>query len=143
MELCIKPYAVLTADEVYDILQARAQVFVLEQVCPYLDPDGTDRDAVHVMLRDESGLAAYLRVTRLDETTAKIGRVLTVRRGQGLGLPLLEAGIEVARRMTGVRALYIEAQSYAVGFYEKSGFQVVGEEFLEDGIPHKGMRLEL
>ena len=143
MELCIKPYAVLTADEVYDILQARAQVFVLEQVCPYLDPDGTDRDAVHVMLRDESGLAAYLRVTRLDETTAKIGRVLTLRRGQGLGMPLLQAGIREARKLAGVTSIYIEAQSYAVGFYEKAGFRVETEEFLEDCIPHKGMRLTL
>ena len=143
MELCIKPYAALTADEVYDILQARAQVFVLEQVCPYLDPDGTDRDAVHVMLRDQSGLAAYLRVTRLDETTAKIGRVLTLRRGQGLGMPLLQAGINEARKLAGVTSIYIEAQSYAVGFYEKAGFRVETEEFLEDCIPHKGMRLTL
>ena len=143
MELIIKHYSALSADEVYDILQARAQVFVLEQVCPYLDPDGTDRDATHVMLRDENGLAAYLRVTRLDDNTAKIGRVLTIRRGQGLGLPLLEAGIREARKLPGVASIYIEAQSYAVGFYEKAGFRVEGDEFLEDCIPHKGMRLML
>ena len=143
MELIIKHYSALSADEVYDILQARAQVFVLEQVCPYLDPDGTDRDATHVMLRDDNGLAAYLRVTRLDDSTAKIGRVLTIRRGQGLGLPLLEAGIREARKLPGVTSVYIEAQSYAVGFYDKAGFRVEGDEFLEDCIPHKGMRLML
>ena len=143
MELFIRDFEALSAGELYDLLQARAVVFVVEQTCPYQDLDGMDRKSTHVYYKEDGKIAAYLRVFRLDDTTAKIGRVLTVRRGQGLGLPLLEAGIEVARRMTGVRAIYIEAQSYAVGFYEKAGFKVVGDEFLEDGIPHKGMRLEL
>ena len=143
MELFIRRFEELSAGELYDILQARAAVFVVEQTCPYQDLDGMDRESTHIYYKEDGKIAAYLRVFRLDDTTAKIGRVLTVRRGQGLGLPLLEAGIEVCRKMDGVTSVYIEAQSYAVGFYEKAGFRVVGEEFLEDGIPHKGMRLEL
>ena len=143
MELFIRDFEALSAGELYDLLQARAAVFVVEQTCPYQDLDGMDQQSTHVYYKEDGKIAAYLRVFRLDDTTAKIGRVLTIRRGQGLGLPLLEAGIREARKLPGVTSVYIEAQSYAVGFYEKAGFRVEGDEFLEDCIPHKGMRLML
>ena len=143
MELCVKTFARLTTDQLYDILQARVGVFVLEQTCPYQDLDGMDREATHVWLQDEAGLAAYLRIFALDSTTAKIGRVLTLRRGLGLGSALLAHGIDAVKAMGGFTSIYIEAQTYAVGFYEKSGFLTEGQEFLEDGIPHIGMRLML
>ena len=66
MELCVKTFAQLTTDQLYDILQARVGVFVLEQTCPYQDLDGMDREATHVWLQDEAGLAAYLRIYALD-----------------------------------------------------------------------------
>ena len=62
MELVVKHYSELTADELYDILHARVLVFVVEQKCPYEEVDGRDRQAYHVFLRDETGIKAYLRV---------------------------------------------------------------------------------
>ncbi|MBQ3861747.1 MAG: GNAT family N-acetyltransferase, partial [Clostridia bacterium] len=73
----------------------------------------------------------------------QMGRVLTVDRGVGLGGKLLKAGIEEIRARFHPAKIYIEAQSYAVGFYAREGFRVTSEEFLEDGIPHVKMELDL
>ena len=73
----------------------------------------------------------------------QMGRVLTVDRGIGLGGKLLKAGIEEIRARFHPAKIYIEAQSYAVGFYAREGFRVTSEEFLEDGIPHVKMELDL
>ncbi len=82
MELVVKHYSELTADELYDILHVRVLVFVVEQKCPYEEVDGCDRQAYHVFLRDETGIKAYLRV--LDRGVSfeevSIGRVLTTER---------------------------------------------------------------
>ena len=72
----------------------------------------------------------------------QIGRVLTMERGKGFGEEILRAGIRVANEIMKAEKIYIEAQCYAIGFYEKAGFQVTSEKFLEDGIPHVEMVLE-
>ena len=74
---------------------------------------------------------------------AALGRVVTRDRGMGLGRRILDAGIQAARERLGAEDLTIEAQTYARGFYEAAGFRQVSQEFLEDGIPHILMRLEL
>ena len=73
----------------------------------------------------------------------QMGRVLTLEHGKGLGAELLREGIEVIRKKMRPRSIYIEAQCYAIGFYEREEFQVCSESFLEDGIPHVQMRLEI
>ena len=145
METVIKRFSELTTDEFYDILRLRAEVFVVEQNCVYQDLDGRDQAAVHVWVRDETGILAYLRVMDrgvTQEYTA-IGRVIAVRRRQGLGTRVLREGIRVAREYFGADRIYLEAQVYARSLYEKQGFRQVSEEFLEDGIPHIGMLLTL
>ena len=145
METVIKRFAELTTDELYDILRLRAEVFVVEQNCVYQDLDGRDQAAVHVWVRGETGILAYLRVMDrgvTQEYTA-IGRVIVVRRRQGLGTRVLREGIRVAREHFGADRIYLEAQVYARSLYEKQGFRQVSEEFLEDGIPHIGMLLTL
>lgn len=142
MELVVKKFNELNIHELYEILRVRQDVFVVEQECAYLDADGVDQDAVHVFLRDETGIKAYLRVFERDERTAQIGRMLTTQRGGGFGGVLLKEGIRIAKGMLKKEAIYIEAQTYAIGFYTREGFQVVSEEFLEDGIPHVKMILE-
>lgn len=145
METVIKRFAELTTDELYDILRLRAEVFVVEQNCVYQDLDGRDQAAVHVWVRGETGILAYLRVMDrgvTQEYTA-IGRVIAVRRRQGLGTRALREGIRVAREHFGADRIYLEAQVYARSLYEKQGFRQVSEEFLEDGIPHIGMLLTL
>ena len=85
---------------------------------------------------------AFLHWKDADSGTVRLGRVVNDERGVGLGMKLLNAAIDQARAM-GAREIYIEAQRYAIGFYEKAGFTVTSKPFLEDGIPHVTMRLPL
>ena len=136
-----KTFAELTLDDLYEILRIRAEIFVVEQRCFYLDPDGIDRDSIHVGLRDASGaLAAYARA--FPETGASgvwhIGRVLAVRRGAGLGRRVMEEA-ERAARARGATLLRMEAQRQAADFYVRLGRQERGPDFDEAGIPHVRM----
>ena len=144
MRWFVKHWTQLTRDEVYDLLTVRVAVFVVEQSCPYQEADGLDRRAWHVFARDEAGrIRACLRVLEPEEGTARMGRVLTLDRGSGLGLELVRRGLQAAWEQCGARRVRIEAQTYAQGFYEKAGFCRTGApEFLEDGIPHVEMVLE-
>ena len=143
MELVIKHFNELTASELYDILKLRVDVFVVEQECPYQEVDGTDYDSLHVWLEEDDEIVAYLRVFERDAEngTVQIGRVLSKRRGEGLGAKVMGYGIEAAQLEMGAKAIFIEAQTYALDFYKKFGFVPCGEEFLEDGIPHTPMTL--
>ena len=144
MELVVKTFPQLTLEEFYDILKLRIDVFVVEQNCPYPELDGRDKDAIHVWLRDEEGIQAYLRVMDrgvVSEYPA-IGRVIAVKRRCGLGTRILRSGIDVARQRFGAEKIYLEAQVYAKSLYEKQGFRPISGEFLEDGIPHVKMLLE-
>ena len=142
MNLYIKHFNELTTMELYSILRARAEIFVVEQDCVYQDLDNKDLNAWHVWFEDEDGVAAYCRV--LDkgvsyEGEGSIGRVITVKRGTGLGYKVMMEGIRVAEEKFGQTSLRISAQQYAQGFYEKCGFVRVSEPYLEDDIPHVQM----
>ncbi len=144
MKITVKKFDELTNREILKIIKARIDIFVIEQNCHYQDIDGIDERAIHVFSEDENGeLKAYLRIYDYDENTAKIGRVLTTERGKGYGAEILKAGIEAVKKYMNKSAIYIESQSYATGFYEKEGFRIISDEFLDVGIPHKGMLLEL
>ena len=141
--LVIKKFDRLTPKEVYEILKVRTAVFVVEQECPYQEVDGTDYESLHVWLEKNDEIVAYLRIfeKNAENGTVQIGRVLSKRRGEGLGAKVLEHGIEAAQVEMGAKAIFIEAQTYALDFYKKFGFESCGEEFLEDGIPHTPMTL--
>ena len=143
MELHVKRFSELTLDELYALLRLRVDVFVVEQNCPYPELDGRDQAALHVFLTDAEGIQACLRVLDRGVVSehAALGRVIARKRGCGLGRRVVEAGIAAARERFGAETVYLEAQSYARGFYEKLGFRQVSEEFLEDGIPHVKMLL--
>lgn len=145
MEIKIKKFSELSLDELYEILRLRADVFVVEQKCPYGDLDGIDQDALHLCLYDEKGkLVAYLRVIpqgRLFKEAA-LSRVVTRVRRKGYGSLIVQAGIKTAVEQFHADSIRIHAQQYAIPFYEKAGFKVVSEVFLEDGIPHKQMLWE-
>ena len=144
MKLQIKRFCELTSEELYDILRLRISVFVAEQQCPYMETDGLDSAAVHVWLEDENGIEAYLRVLDrgVESEHCAIGRVIAAKRGCGLGRRIMEEGLRVAREYFGADAVYLEAQSYACGFYERLGFRQISDEFLLDGIPHVKMVLK-
>ena len=129
----------LAAAELYEILKSRAEIFVVEQKCIYQDLDDKDYQSLHVFYTQRGRVTAYLRAFWKDERTVQMGRVLTLHHGTGLGGRLLRAGIEEIKQKMAPEKLYIEAQCYAKGFYEREGFRICSEEFLEDGIPHVGM----
>ena len=145
MELAVKTFQELTADELYELLRLRAEVFVVEQTCVYQDLDGKDQAALHLLLREGETLQAYARVLPAGTAfpTAGLGRVCTRSRGRGLGRAVVAAGIRAAREKLGAEEITIEAQSYVRGLYESFGFCQSSEEFLEDGIPHIQMKWKL
>ena len=145
MELIVKHFNELTTGELHRIYVLRSAVFVVEQTRVCQEPDEADADAYHVWLQDADGIQAYLRIlprgVHFDEVS--IGRVIAVKRRQGLGSKILAEGIRAAKEKLNAESIVMEAQSYAREFYEKAGFVCVGDDFLEDGIPHVKMRLEL
>ena len=142
MKFMIKTFQELTTKELYEILRVRAEVFVVEQNCVYQDLDEKDMNSMHVFCEKDGKIQAYLRIfmKKPEENLVQIGRVLTTVRGTGLGIIILREGLAAAKEYLKAREVYIEAQCYAVGFYEKAGFRVTSDEFLEDGIPHVEMR---
>ncbi|MGN0687652.1 MAG: GNAT family N-acetyltransferase [Oscillospiraceae bacterium] len=144
MQLIIKHFSELSPSELYRIMQARVSVFVVEQNCPYQELDGKDVDALHVWYEEGGEICAYLRVLAEGVSypgAASVGRVLTLRRGEGLGAKLMQEGVRLARERYGARKIRIGAQLYAKGFYEKAGFVQDSEPYDEDGIPHIEMLL--
>lgn len=134
-ELRVASFRELDTTTLYEILKLRSEVFVVEQECPYLDPDGRDRESGtrHLWLERDGRIRAYLRVLT-DEGVERIGRVVTApdARGEGLGGRLIEEALTVI----GSRTSVLDAQAHLSGFYGKFGYRANGEEFLEDGIPH-------
>ena len=145
MELAVKRFEELTNNELYDILKLRVNTFVVEQHCPYPELDDKDQNALHVFLRDEEGIQAYLRVMDkgVSSEQVSIGRVVAVTRRKGYGSRVLEEGIRLAVEYFQADKIYLEAQTYARGLYEKHGFRQISDVFLEDGIPHIKMLAEL
>ena len=145
METFVKTFDELTTTELYEILQARAEVFIVEQDCVYQDLDGVDQDAYHVYIKENGKIMAYLRVIdrgkRLDEVS--IGRVICLKRRQGIGSALMREGLRVAKEKYGADKVKIGAQLYAKPFYEGVGFKQVSDEYLEDDIPHIYMIAEV
>lgn len=138
MELIVKHFSQLTRDELFELYKLRVAVFIVEQQCAYPEVDDADKSAYHLWLRSEEGIQAYLRLLPPHTTfdTVSIGRVIAVKRRQGLGGRIVAEGIRAAREQFGAKEITIEAQTYARGLYEKAGFVQTSGEFLEDGIPH-------
>ena len=139
MRVIEKAFAELSGYELYDILKLRVDVFVVEQDCPYPELDDRDREPEtrHLWIPGESTpIAAYLRVL-LGVDGVWIGRVVAHPsvRGTGAASHLLRHAIDAH---PGER-FDIHAQAHLAGWYATFGFEGVGEEFLEDGIPHLAM----
>ena len=143
MQTVIKSFEELTNKELIDILQLRNEIFVVEQNCIYQDIDGLDEVSVHVFLKDGDKIMSYLRVFETDSDTAKIGRVVSAQKRKGYGAVVMREGIKVAGEKLGKSKIVISAQVQALGFYETFGFKVVSEQYLEDGIPHKKLMMEV
>jgi ElaA protein len=135
----------LTADldvgTLYGILALRAAVFVVEQDCVYLDPDGRDLepDTRQLWIEQDGTVVATLRMLRNPDGVVRIGRVVTAlhARRAGLGEALMRRALELAP----TDEIFLGAQAYLEDWYGRFGFVRVGEEYLEDNLPHLPMRL--
>ena len=145
MEFIVKDFEELTTTELYEILKSRAEVFILEQNIICLDMDNVDYKSFHCFIREDDRVVAYLRAYYKDgdADTVHIGRVLTLQHGRGLGKALLEKSIGALKKKMECKRICMDAQKHAIGFYEKFGFQVTSDEFLEEGVVHVTMELEL
>lgn len=140
----------LSGDDVYAMLALRGAVFVVEQACAFLDPDGSDRRAWHLLghTRADAGepmLAAYLRCLdpQVKYPEPSIGRVVTAPawRGCGLGRVLMDEGIARSQHAWPGADLVINAQLRLAPFYRSLRFVAEGEAYVEDDIDHVQMRL--
>ena len=136
----IKRFDELTLDELYDVLQLRNEVFIVEQNCVYKDLDGKDQSAWHLMAVEDDKLVAYTRILPpgVSYDNPAIGRVLTSssKRRSGLGRELMKRSIEACEKIFGKTFITLSAQVYLRSFYESFHFIAVGEAYLDDGIPH-------
>jgi ElaA protein len=130
-------FADLDLATLYALLRLRAEVFVVEQSCAYLDPDGGDLDATQHWVEDRGHIVACCRAMP-DGEAVRIGRVATAAsaRGQGLAATLVRHAVSEA----GAAPVVLDAQSHLVDWYRRLGFVVDGPEYVEDGIPHTPMR---
>jgi ElaA protein len=146
IEWVCKQHNDLGKEQLYAILRLRAEVFVVEQKCAYQDVDGQDLegDTRHLMGWDGDRLVAYLRLLdpELQGGDVVIGRVVTAPedRGKGLGHEMMEQALKQAQKHWPQVPIYLSAQAHLQGYYGRYGFVAQGEEYLEDDIPHIGMR---
>jgi ElaA protein len=137
-ELYVARFDELDARQAYLLWALRESVFVVEQHCPYQELDGRDLDpdTWHVWVQHQGRPIGYLRL--LGAEVPRIGRVLVAPAHRGLGLAntLLSAALD----LIGDRPSELDAQSYLAGWYRRYGYEAVGPEFLDDGIPHVPMR---
>ena len=143
MNWTIKTFDELTGREIYEILRSRAEVFVKEQKINCVDPDGVDYKSWHIFAMEGDRVCAYLRAFKDGEDTIKIGRVLTLVHGKGTGTQLMKYAISELKAKTGCKKIIMDAQSHAISFYQRLGFTITSEEYLEEGIPHVDMELSM
>jgi ElaA protein len=143
MEFEVKNFEELSRNELYEILQLRSEVFVVEQDCVYQDIDGKDERALHVMGWEDGILVAYARCFQAGDyfDEAAIGRILVREnyRKLGYGHAITKASIQAIKEKYKADTIKISAQIYLVIFYETHGFKTIGDRYMEDGIPHIAM----
>lgn len=139
----IKSFEEITTSELYEIIKARVDVFVVEQDCPYPDLDGYDQQAIHIWAEEDQNVLAYCRIfnkgIKYPETS--IGRVLTTEkaRGKSLGKQLIQYAVETIENRFHTSEVRISAQDYLLRFYSGFGFEDTEKKYLEDNIPHTEM----
>jgi len=135
-----KTFNELTTQELYELLQLRSEVFVVEQDCVYQDIDDKDQKALHVLGFKNDRIVAYTRIFKPEDyfNQASIGRVVVRQneRQHKYGYDIMEASIKAVKKYLKETQIKISAQTYLKKFYKNLGFIEKGKEYLEDGIPH-------
>jgi ElaA protein len=142
----IKTFENLSANELYDIMRLRSEIFVVEQNCVYLDLDGKDKVALHLFGEFEGKIVAYSRLFEagISFDNASIGRVVVGAdyRDKKWGHDLMREAMAGIKSHFGESKITIGAQLYLQKFYESHGFVQTSEMYLEDDIPHIEMKKE-
>jgi ElaA protein len=139
-----KHFNELSNPELYDLLQLRAEIFVVEQTCIYNDLDGLDKEATHLIVKNDDEIIATSRLlkpgTRFPDFS--IGRVVVkkAQRGKQLGEKMMKKAIQFMLAEWGAKTIKVSAQKYLERFYSDLGFEIFTGDYLEDGISHVGMR---
>ncbi|MFC0302347.1 GNAT family N-acetyltransferase [Virgibacillus soli] len=143
MEWHVKQFADLSNKQLYDLLKARVDVFVVEQHCPYPEIDGFDEQSIHIYLTINGEVAANARIVpkgvRYPEVS--IGRVLVTKsfRNSGYARELMQKAMGYIIEDMGETKIRLQAQLYLEKFYSSLGFTRISKEYVEDGIPHVDM----
>jgi len=139
-------YQQLSKEKLYQIIRLRLEVFVLEQNCIYQDLDNKDQKAIHLVGEEEGKVIAYTRLFKKGDyfENASIGRVIVKKesRKKDYGKIIMQKSIEELKNEYNEENIEISAQKYLIKFYDDLGFKKIGEEYLEDNIPHIKMVLK-
>lgn len=146
MNWSFKKFNELSVNELYNILKARVNVFVVEQACAYPEIDDYDQQSLHLFLKDNERLVAYVRIlpTHSKYKEVSIGRVLVVEeyRGHGYAEKIMKKAINHIVTFWEEDTIKIQAQHYLSEFYSALGFEQITDIYLEDDIPHIDMILK-
>ncbi|WP_028117478.1 GNAT family N-acetyltransferase [Ferrimonas senticii] len=135
----------LSVRELYQLLQLREQVFQIEQNSLYVDIDGQDQQALHLLLSDGDTLLGYLRLLQPAPELLKLGRIVLApaARGQKLGKPMIQEGIAKAKQLANHGTVKISAQLTLNDYYQSLGFTVISSPYDDGGVLHQDMQLKL
>lgn len=140
----INRFEALSLNDLYNVLQLRSEVFVVEQNCVYQDVDGKDRKALHLIGEYDGKVVAYARLFKAGDyfEEASVGRVVigTAYRDKKWGHDLMREAISGIEIHFATTKITISAQLYLQKFYESHGFVTTSEVYLEDDIPHIQMK---
>ena len=142
-----KTFSELDTEDLYQILRLRSEVFVVEQDCVYQDIDNKDQNAIHLYYIENNQIVAYTRIFKAGDYYENpcIGRVVVSKknRGNDLGKKIMIDSMEYIKQNIKGEKIELSAQKYLDNFYKDLGFYKIGEDYLEDGIPHQRMILRI
>ena len=141
MTFFAKTFDELTNIELYEILKSRYEIFTIEQNIVYQDMDDIDKTALHCFFVEDGLVVGCLRAYRGEDGRIKIGRVLSLTHGKGIGDRLMRESLPIIKKHFNTNTISLNSQSHAEGFYRRFGFKTVSEEFLEAGVPHVKMEM--
>ena len=141
MTFFAKTFDELSNTELYEILKSRYEIFTSEQGITEQDLDDVDKVSLHCFFVEGERVVGYLRAFKDDSGETHIGRVLSLKHRSGIGTRLMQISMPIIKERFAAEALVLNAQTHAIGFYEKFGFKTVSEEFLDAGIPHVKMEM--
>ena len=142
-----KTFSELDTEDLYQILRIRSEVFVVEQDCVYQDIDNKDQNAIHLYYKENDQIVAYTRIFKAGDYYENpcIGRVVVSKknRGNDLGKKIMIDSMGYIKQNIKGEKIELSAQKYLDKFYKDLGFYKIGEDYLEDGIPHQRMIFDL